>query len=405
MEISGGSIFSGIVFYASVVVSGGFLLSVIFTVVYHRFLYPVFYRPRYDESYKPSSLVVLPCKGQPDNFRENLVSFFKQDYPDYSVVFALESREDSAFPVVEEVLEEYGRDRDSFVIAGKTESGCQKNRNLIAAVDEFGRDHEVFVFADSDISINNKWLSELVLPLSDERICVATGFRWLYSVNRNIGEIINSYQNALLMSLFTVSSFIRNIGLWGGSMALRQRDFKELGVREYWSKTVVDDISLSKLVVKGKRKSVMVSTCVTDTGDALQTLSKSLHWFTRQVMFLKAYYRWEWYQGIGLSFLIFLFLLLLPVALTGSVLTEMSFADIGGWSSVVFLGGVYISGLFFPLIGSRCVSFKFLLVQPLCMFLVGVSVFKTLFNRSVLWSGYRYHIDRSGIVVSIEEGD
>jgi cellulose synthase/poly-beta-1,6-N-acetylglucosamine synthase-like glycosyltransferase len=218
-----------------------------------------------------------------------------------------------------------------------------------------------------------------------------------------MGEIVNAYQNAMLLVLFSTSSFLQDVGLWGGSMAIKKRDFDEMGVGEYWSQTVVDDMSLSKLVMKYSKKSIMVTPCITPTDDTLPTISQSIKWFERQVMFLKAYQKKTWVSAILLVISCLFFQLLLPVSIIISFATSKTFAGIGGIAALTFLFGTLFTTLLYPMLGKQPALIRFLLLQPVSLFTVLIGTFRTLFTNTVSWSGFFYKLNFSGKVVSVEQ--
>ncbi len=398
-ELAGNSAVTITLFIISLIIAGGLFLATLFTVIYHRFLYPRKMRPSYDESYQPRCSIILPCKGIPVNFEQNILSFFKLDYKEYNVIFTVESEQDPCVPILKNIITR--EPRASLTVARITTTCCQKNHNMIAALDK-ADNPDVYVFADSDIQLSKNWLHELVLPLSNPAITVSSGFRWLFSSTGKIGELANAYQNAIILVLFSVASFVQDVGLWGGSMAMRKKDFDELGVKECWAETVVDDISLSQIIMKNSKKSVMVSPCIIPSDDALQTVSQSTNWFVRQVMFLKAYQRISWSIAIPIATLGVFYQVYLPVSLLLSITTSKTFIGLGGIASLVFVFGVMLSAFLYPLLGKLPQFWRFILLQPLLLCTITSGVIKTLFTNTVKWSGFIYKLNFRGKVVSVE---
>ena len=53
-----------------------------------------------------SVAVVVPCKGVDLGFEENIRAILRQDYPNFRVVFVTAGKDDSAFPVLTELVED-----------------------------------------------------------------------------------------------------------------------------------------------------------------------------------------------------------------------------------------------------------------------------------------------------------
>lgn len=378
------------------------LVSTIFAALYHRSLYDRFYRSHYDPAYRPRCTIIIPCKGLVRGLKDNLASFLRLDYPAYEVIFAVESEDDPAAETIEELVAQ--SDRARLVVAGLSRSCAQKNHNMLAAVKQ-AHDPEVYVFADADIGPDSHWLQELVLPLSSTKVTATTGFRWQYSNSGKLGEQIHTYMNNMIYVFFSIACYLAGVGLWGGSMAIRRRDFEELGVAERWAETVVDDISLSQLTMKHSRKTVLVPSCVVSTDDALPSVRQGTRWLERQAMFLKAYHPGTWALLVTAVTLALGLVVWLPGAAVVSGVSELRFLSIGGGASLVLVAGVMLTTLLHPMLGDNPTFVRFVLLQPLSFFWLLVGILKTPFTRTVIWSGVRYRMTFSGKVASIERGN
>jgi ceramide glucosyltransferase len=385
--------------FCGLVVAGVFL-STFFTVLYQRVLYKKVFRPRFDPSFRPSCTVIVPCKGgATKNFEENLKSFLRFSYDNYQVIYTVESESDGAVAQIRDVIT--GNPRASLVIAGLATACGQKNFNQLAAVKK-ANNPDVYVFADVDISPRPEWLSEIILPLSDPAIAVTTGFRWLHAERGTLGQQAHFYMNSFLYTIYSTASFMGSVGLWGGSMAMRRKDFEALGVAARWNETVVDDSSLSQIIKKQKRKSILVPTCITHTDDLIDSVRDATRWFERQMMFLKLYQRTLWVVAMPIIAVTFLTILWLPVAIVVGLFTPVSFFAAGGGASLFLLVGKLAVDLMYPALGAMPRLGSFVMLQPaaLCVFLL--SCIRTAFKRTIVWSGIRYHLSFTGKVTGLE---
>jgi ceramide glucosyltransferase len=378
----------------------GVFISTLFTVLYQRFIFRKFLRPRFDDSFCPSCAVIVPCKGTTKDFDKNIRAFCELAHEKFQVIYCVESDDDPAVAPINAVIK--GCPHASLVVAGLTKGCAQKNWNQIAAVKK-ADNPDVFVFADSDISPRPEWLRELILPLSIPSISVTTGFRWLHAEQASLGQQTHFYMNSFLYTLYCFASFFGSVGLWGGSMAIRRKDFDEIGVAARWAETVVDDSSLSQLVKKYKRKSMLVPTCITHTDDLITSVRGATRWFERQMMFLKAYQKGLWCVAIPLIALALVTLIWLPVACIVALTTHCSFFAIGGGSALVLWLGKFASDMLYPFLGTMPRLDAFILYQPIALWIFLLSCFRTAFTNTVTWSGYRYKLSfRTGKVTGVE---
>ncbi|MFP4417709.1 MAG: glycosyltransferase [Chitinivibrionales bacterium] len=402
--IFGPNTFTTAVTVFAIVVVAVIFFATVLSIFYQNIIYDAVYRPHFDPSFQPFCAIILPCKGVPKDLKKNLASFVDLDYPSYKVIYTVESETDPAVPVIREVIEGH-EDKASLVVAGYAKSCAQKNFNQLAAIEQAG-DAEVYVFADADIGPSNEWLQELVLPLSNNSITATTGFRWQYSPNGTIGEQVHSYINNLLYIIFNFASSVLKIGLWGGSMAMRREDFEQLEVAKRWSETVVDDISLSQIIAKKRRKAILVPACVTNTDDSLPSVRQGIRWFERQTMFLKAYHKITWtFLAIPIAAAVLALQLWLPISLVIANFSSYDFFDIGGAASLMVNAGLALSVLLYPLLGKNPRFYGFLFLQPFSLFSLLIGVIRTLFTNTITWSGVEYKLTFTGKVASVTRPD
>jgi len=108
-------------------------------------------------SYTPFATVIAPCKGVDEGLENNLAALFSQDYPEYEVIFVVDSGNDSAVEVIQEISFKDARNTN-LVIARRSTESSQKVENLREAVMHADAGSKVFVFVDSDARPSKDWL-------------------------------------------------------------------------------------------------------------------------------------------------------------------------------------------------------------------------------------------------------
>ncbi len=372
---------------------------VLFAAIYRRVVYPRRARQRYDPDFLPRCTVIVPCKGMPHRARRNLSALLSQEYPSYEVVFAVESERDPAVPLIRSLVAE--KERASLVVAGLASTCAQKIHNLLAAIEQIEAP-QVLVFADSDVTPTPSWLRQLVLPLSDPKVSITTGYRWLTLRNGSFSQWAHSYTNMFTYAVFASTSYWTGVGLWGGAMAIREVDFRALGVAGQWRESVVDDLSLSRLAMRRNLKSVLVPVCVSPSEEVLNSLADLADWVARQLLYAKAYHPAFWLFGLSLTLMVVAIYLLLPVSILGVILTgDVSWAW-GAGAALIFAVGEVVAGWLYALLGPIQGVLRFGLLVPAMRFVHLVGYLKTVTAWTIHWSGVRYTFDRRGKVVHIE---
>ncbi|MDR0304990.1 MAG: glycosyltransferase family 2 protein [Chitinispirillales bacterium] len=362
-----------------------FLIALSFLAFFLKKKYAKKYRSK---NFTPKCAIFIPCKGITDDFERNIERFFELPYPNYELFFAVESETDVAVGVIRQKIDFYKK--GTLVVSEQTKFCGQKNLNLVRAVEKSGENIEIFIFADSDIAPKSNWLDSLIRPFENEKITAASGFRWLYSKTSNIGAIVHSFQNYVLFVLFVMSAKLFNSGLWGGSMAIRKKDYDALKIRERWIETSVDDLSLAEILVKNKKKIEFCFDAITDTDDTINSYFKAEKWFVRQVQYLKYHQRISWFFAILLS-LVSLFMFVRITIIVILAIVKFDIANL--LLPIFFLGGIYWFATMFCLYGVKSKIVPFVFYAPLSLFNVCICVIKTAFIGVIDWSGYRYFMN------------
>lgn len=237
-----------------------------------------------DPQYRvPFASVFVPCKGLDHDLEENLSAVLDQDHADFEVIFVADNEADPAVTVIRTTIE--GDDRARLVIAPKARTNSQKAENLREAVLHSAPTSETFVFADSDARPARDWLRSLCAPLADDRIGATTGYRWFISGRPTLASELLSAWNASIASALgprKQSNFC-----WGGSMAIRRRDFDRLDIRERWRTALSDDFAVTRAVKDaGLLIAFVPKALAASFGE--WTLSEMLEFTTRQMKITRA---------------------------------------------------------------------------------------------------------------------
>ena len=197
--------------------------------------------------YAPRVALIIPCKNLDENFEQNIVSFYRQDYENYLLWFVVEDKADPAYGQLCRLKDKLAPSTSAgdvqVLVSGVGQECSQKIHNLLYAYCRIPKDIETLAFADSDICVKPTWLHHLVYPLRHpESKGAATGYRWFVPRTGNLATLALSAVNAKIAQLMGNTPFNH---AWGGSMAIQVQTFRELGIEKLWQKAVSDDYSLS----------------------------------------------------------------------------------------------------------------------------------------------------------------
>jgi ceramide glucosyltransferase len=190
----------------------------------------------------PPVSVLKPVHGDEPRLKENIESFFRQDYPEFEILFAADEADDPALPVIREICSRYPNISTRIMVTGKppwpnAQNYCFHHLTAVAA-------HEILVTSDSDVEVGPDYLREVTAPLLDPKVGAVTClFR-----GKSAGGFWAGF-DAIGMSVeFTAGVLIDNLleetnfGL-GPTIVVRKDSIGQIGgfaaVREYLSNDFV----------------------------------------------------------------------------------------------------------------------------------------------------------------------
>src|SRR5262245_22219322 len=204
----------------------------------------------------PPVSVLKPVHGMEAQLRQNIDSFFRQDYPSYEILFAADDADDAALSVVREVSACYPQIPCRILVTGKPPwpnppAYCFSRMTKVAA-------NEILVTSDSDVEVTPNYLKEVVAPLLDPTIgmvtCVyrgknAAGF---WSGLTAIGMSVEMTAGVLVANLFEGIKF----GL-GPTIAVKKEAVKQIGGYEALGHYFANDFMIGNLIDKAGYRVVL----------------------------------------------------------------------------------------------------------------------------------------------------
>jgi ceramide glucosyltransferase len=293
------------------------------------------------ESSLPPVTLLKPVHGMEPRLRENLESFFRQDYSDFEIIFGARSADNAALGVVDELRALYPNVKCRIVLSGPPTWPNAKVFSL-DKMTALAR-NDFFVISDSDVEVGPDFLQNVVPPLLDPRngllTCVYRGVPApsFWSSLEALGMSVEMTSGVLVADMLEGMRFAL------GAVSVTRREVLEriggIGVTaDYYS----DDFVLGNLVWAAGYNVVLSHYIV----DHILIPSSFLRTFGHQVRWMKStrYSRPRGHLGSGLTFAVPFGLLAMisgaalahPVLglalLGGSILNRMIQSLAIGWS-------------------------------------------------------------------------
>jgi len=111
-------------------------------------------------SKQPGVTVFKPVYGTDYQLKQNLISFYRQTYPDFQILFGVQRKDDPAIPIIQEVIKAHRHVPSKLVIGEDILGANRKVSNLMHMVAHAS--HDIFVISDSDMRVDKDYLSRVI---------------------------------------------------------------------------------------------------------------------------------------------------------------------------------------------------------------------------------------------------
>lgn len=317
------------------------LMQVVFVVLYCRSLRcgpPEADGETFEPHDAPASVasrvaVILCVRGADPSLTACLNGLARLAHPNYDLHLAADSEADAGLRAAQTLLNQISspnyRTLKTHVIKS-IESGCSlKCTALITTIMSLDQETEIVALVDADSIVDACWLSDLIAPLTDERVGVATGNRWFEPLDQKLGSRVRQVWNAAAIAQMSVYQIP-----WGGSLAIRTETIESCDLLNVWSKCFCEDTPLPRIMKSNQLQVVRVHDLIVPNTEST-TLSEAFRWITRQLITVRLHHRaWPLVLGHAIFSLF---------CLAGAI---VGLGVIGGWA------GQESRAVFWTLLGS-----------------------------------------------------
>jgi ceramide glucosyltransferase len=122
--------------------------------------------------FTPPLSVLKPVHGLEPNLEENLESFFRQNYPDFELIFCARQANDPALQVARRLAEKYPGVPARFLTSGEPPWTNAKLYSLEKMWKQAA--HDLLVISDSDVRVSPDYLREIVKPFVRPNVGMTT---------------------------------------------------------------------------------------------------------------------------------------------------------------------------------------------------------------------------------------
>ena len=199
------------------------------------------------QAYLPPVSVLKPVHGLEPNLEENIESFFRQDFPNFELIFCAREASDPGLQMAQRLSRKYPDVNVRILTVGEPPWTNAKLYSLEKMWKEAA--HELLVISDSDVRVAPDYLREIIKPFADPKVGMTTciyrglpaGGFWTelesfgYSVEMTSGVVVADMLEGMKFAL-------------GPTMVVRRECVEALGGFGFMADYCADDYILGNRV-------------------------------------------------------------------------------------------------------------------------------------------------------------
>ncbi|HXY13429.1 MAG TPA: bacteriohopanetetrol glucosamine biosynthesis glycosyltransferase HpnI [Terriglobales bacterium] len=193
--------------------------------------------------------ILKPVRGLDREAYENFASFCRLDYPEYEVLFCVNSADDPAVPVIEKLQRDFPERNIRLLIRAPHLGASGKVNKLCRLVQEAS--HDLLVISDSDVRVEPNYLREVSAPFSDPHVGAVTVF-FRSVTGGGVGATLDAAGSAVEFAASALlAQTLEGIHFTlGATMAVTKKVLAETGGFEALVNHYVDDYELGRRISK-----------------------------------------------------------------------------------------------------------------------------------------------------------
>jgi ceramide glucosyltransferase len=210
----------------------------------------------------PKVSILKPLKGIDDNFKSNLESFFKLNYPNYEIIFGVHHSNDPAIGIVRKLQSQYKNIKAELVI-NNFQIGLNPKVNNLYNMYPFANG-DYLLISDSNTQVDVDFLNQMIDEFNDNNIGLVTATIRGLGAKTFSSLLENIHLNSFLTPTILAASKLKKISIVVGKAILIPNSLLDkIGGFEVFKEYLAEDYIMGKKVeemgYKIKTSSVVVN--------------------------------------------------------------------------------------------------------------------------------------------------
>jgi ceramide glucosyltransferase len=204
----------------------------------------------------PPVSVLKPMHGTEPGMERNLETFFKQEYPEFELLFCARQESDAGLQLARKVAERYPQVKAQFVTCGEPPPEFHNAKIYSLQKLDSIAEHQLFITSDADARVTKDYLRRMVQYLKQPEVGLASCI-YLGTVDESEGKArLSSHLDAVgksveMSSGVMVADMIEGTKFaLGPTMSVRKKSFQDVGGFEELGQFYADDFVLGNRLAK-----------------------------------------------------------------------------------------------------------------------------------------------------------
>ncbi|MEZ4222989.1 MAG: glycosyltransferase [Polyangiaceae bacterium] len=339
-------------------------------------------RPSLPPPNAPGVSVLKPLCGADPGLRDNLETFFTQDYGNYEVIFGVEREDDPAVVVAREVMAKHASVPATLVIHRGSDCVNPKVSNLLGML-PFAK-HDLLLISDSNVRAPAGYVGEMVATMVERPDTGLVTSLFAGTGENGLGSALENAQlNGFCAAGAALPTLLGDALVVGKSMMMSRGTFDKLGGFDRVKNVLAEDFVIGKMFQHAKLRVRIAPTVLENVtrGTSVRAfLRRQLRWGMLRARLRPAAQLAEAVTS-PLAMLPFAWMLMGPAALTW-LLVLWVLRDVGGWIALRGFRRAWVPLALAPL-------------RELSMLVVWL---RAPLKRHVLWRGHRVRLSAGTLV-------
>lgn len=344
-----------------------------------------------DSNYLPPVSILKPINGIENGIYENFISYCKQDYPAYQLIFGVSDSEDPVIDVVKEIMNKFPQKDIELVISNGSIGVNPKISNLNNMFKKVK--HDVIVTNDSDTKVKADYLKRVVSPLRNKGTGLVTCV-YRQPIINHITSIMESISiNQVFLPSVMIAQKVEDLSYaFGVTIATRRDVLDEIGGFKEFSDYLAEDFHFGRKISEAGYK-----LCLSDyIVDVIPAKRNFVDFFKLQLRWAKTI---RVCRPIGYFFTLFC---------KYGIISSLAYLFVSGFSSlaaillITFLGVRTISAFIISLKYTKDLNlFSHLWFLPLTDILNFIIWCASYSGNKITWRGGKFVLKKGGRIERI----